>query len=148
MMPNAYTEAKPDIERRGLNQAVFAGFWVAGREVEGHQLQQPYGDLLEADLPDPACSNRDYVAAGLGFEPRNFRVQSAAPYRLATRHCNVLFCGNSHRGSCIWQLQAEFVPFPSFYLLLQILKFLSYFHLRDDTPIQLGGQFHITHIVF
>ncbi len=49
-LPSAYGRAKPDIERRGLNQAVFAGFWVAGREVRRHQLRPPYDDLLAGDL--------------------------------------------------------------------------------------------------
>jgi hypothetical protein len=68
-LPGAYARAQPDVERRGLNQAVFAGFWVAGREVRRHQFRSPYEDLLTGDLLDPARSNREYVAGEEGFEP-------------------------------------------------------------------------------
>ncbi len=69
-LPDAYRHrAKRDVERRGLNQAVFAGFWIAGKEVRRHEFQPVYEDLIESDLSDQARSNRDYVAGEEGFEP-------------------------------------------------------------------------------
>lgn len=85
-LPDAYAQAQPDIERRGLNQAVFAGIWIAGREVRRHRLQPVYEDLFESDLSDPARSNRDYLAAGLGFEPRLSTLQRRACCRYTIRH--------------------------------------------------------------
>jgi hypothetical protein len=68
-LPDAYHEAEPNIERRGLNQGVFKGFWIAGREARRQEYQPVYEDLLNSDLSDPARSNRDYVAGEEGFEP-------------------------------------------------------------------------------
>jgi hypothetical protein len=62
----------------GLNQAVFQGFWIAGREVRRHRYRPFMEDLKDSDLGDPARSNREYVAGAGGFEPPMADPKSAA----------------------------------------------------------------------
>jgi hypothetical protein len=55
-LPDAYVRARPDVERRGSNQAVFAGFRIGGREVRRTRYAPAVSDLLEADLSAVARS--------------------------------------------------------------------------------------------
>ena len=62
-----YLRAQKGIERRGLNEAIFKGFWVGEKEIRRYQYQEVYQTLLGY-----GGLNRSGLVDPRGFEPLTF----------------------------------------------------------------------------